>query len=287
MPSKLALGTAQFGMPYGITNGSGQVPAGEVARILDDARRYGMDTLDTAMAYGEAEQCLGEVGVSGWRVFTKLGTVAASRPAGWVQEAVESSLERLGIERLSGLLVHRSHMLAGVRGRALWYELSALRDEGLVEKIGVSIYDPGELAPLIEQHPLDVVQAPFNVLDRRLATSGWLDRLQAAGCEVHTRSAYLQGLLLLPPDALPPAFESWRHLWLRWHDWLVNSGYTPLEACLAFALAQPTDRVVIGVEDRCQLHEAVRAADMTITDLPDDLVSTDLDLISPVRWRRA
>ena len=288
MPSRLALGTAQFGMSYGVTNRTGQVTTDEAARILDDARHAGIDTLDTAMAYGESEQRLGDIGVAGWRVFTKLGDAPRDHPVGWVRAAVTASLDRLGIDRLAGLLLHRSQVLTGTQGRDVWKELTVLQDEGVIDRIGVSIYDPDELAALAAEYPLDVVQAPFNILDRRLATSGWLDRLHADGTEVHTRSAYLQGLLLLRPDALPTAFAAWRPLWQRWHDWLSGSGHSALDACISFALAHPQiDRVVIGVENTKQLGEAVAAAAMTINGLPDDLASTDLDLISPVRWRKA
>lgn len=288
MPNRLALGTAQFGMSYGITNRSGQVRADEAGRILRAAREAGIDTLDTAIAYGESEHLLGSIGVKDWRVITKIGEPLADHDSGGVRGAVLASLQRLRIERLGGLLLHRSETLHGKRGRQLWSELTALRAEGVIEKIGVSIYDPDELAPIVAEYSLDLVQAPFNILDRRLYTSGWLDRLKAAGSEVHARSVYLQGLLLLKPEALPVRFEAWRPLWRRWHGWLANRGYTPLEGCIGFAVTQPLiDRIVIGTENVVQLQEAVAAANTPILDFPDDLVSTDIDLISPVRWRTA
>jgi aryl-alcohol dehydrogenase-like predicted oxidoreductase len=288
MPSRLALGTAQFGMSYGITNRSGQVRADEAGEILRAACEAGIDTLDTAIAYGESEHLLGCIGVKDWRVITKIGEPPVDHDSGWVRSAVLASLQRLRIERLGGLLLHRPETLHGERGRQLWSELTALRDEGVIEKIGVSIYDPDELAPIAAEYPLDLVQAPFNILDRRLFTSGWLERLKAAGSEVHARSIYLQGLLLLEPEALPVRFDAWRPLWRRWHGWLASRGFTPLEGCIGFALAQPLiDCIVIGTENAMQLRQAVAAANTLILDFPDDLVSTDLDLISPVRWRTA
>jgi aryl-alcohol dehydrogenase-like predicted oxidoreductase len=290
MPSRLALGTVQFGMSYGVTNTSGQVEAEEIARILDLGRAAGMDTLDTAIAYGDSEQRLGDAGVQGWRVVTKLGAPPPDTGslADWLQAAVGASLAKLKLDRLAGLLVHRSAALLGRRGQQLLEALQTLKRDGVVEKIGVSIYDPEELAVLDDALALDLVQAPYNVLDRRIVTSGWHARLKAHGVEVHTRSAYLQGLLLLEAEALPPVFEQWRPLWREWNAWLAHQQYTAVQACLGFVCAQPgIDRVVIGVENERQLHDAIRASATVLDNLPDGFACSDLELINPARWRIA
>ena len=287
MPSKLGLGTVQFGLPYGITNQGGQVSREEAQRTLDAARAAGIDTLDTAIAYGESELRLGDLGVSDFRVVTKLGEPPAdeSNIGSWVAASVAGSLERLRIERLAGLLLHRSQSLLDEDGAALYEALQSLKSRGLVEKIGVSIYDPEELDRL-SPFSFDLVQAPFSIVDRRLATSGWLERLHASGTEVHTRSAFLQGLLLLEPEALPEAFTAWRPLWARWATWLQQNRLTALEGAVGFVAAQrAVDRVIIGVENSRQLLDAVAACNSQIEEIPDELASTDLDLISPVRWR--
>lgn len=289
MPSRLALGTVQFGMSYGITNSSGQVDADEIARILVFARAAGMDTLDTAIAYGHSEHRLGHAGVQGWRVVTKLGEPPhdADDLADWARAEVVASLGRLGVARVAGLLLHRSGSLSGARGAELYEALLSLKREGLVEKIGVSIYDPEELSSL-EAYALDLVQAPYNVLDRRIVTSGWLVRLKARGVEVHTRSAYLQGLLLLDADALPSAFERWRPLWREWNAWLARSRYTAAQACIGFVCAEPgIDRVIVGVENKQQLQAAITASSTIIDELPGGFACSDLELINPARWRIA
>lgn len=290
MPSRLALGTVQFGLSYGITNTSGQVDAEEIARILDLGRAAGMDTVDTATAYGESEQRLGDAGVQDWRVVTKLGEPPRDTEslADWVRAEVHTSLAKLKLGRLAGLLVHRSAALHGARGEALYEALQTLKTDGVVEKIGVSIYDPEELTALDGALTLDLVQAPYNVLDRRIVTSGWLARLKARGVEVHTRSAYLQGLLLLDAEALPPTFEQWRPLWRAWSAWLARKQYTAVQACIGFVCAQPgIDRVVVGVENQRQLHDAISASTAVLDNLPGGFACSDLELINPARWRIA
>lgn len=290
MPSRLALGTVQFGMSYGVTNTSGQVDAEQVARILALGRAAGMDTLDTATAYGDSEQRLGDAGVQGWRVVTKLGEPPrdAESLADWVRAEVRTSLARLKLERLAGLLLHRSAALQGARGQEMFEALHTLKRDGVVEKIGVSIYDPEELAALDGAHTLDLVQAPYNVLDRRIVTSGWLARLKTHGVEVHARSVYLQGLLLLDAESLPRAFEPWRPLWREWNTWLARQQYTAVQACIGFVCAQPgIDRVVVGVANERQLQAALSASTSVLENLPGGFACSDLELINPARWRTA
>jgi len=284
---RLALGTVQFGLPYGVANESGQVSHIEAGAILEHAWAAGIDTLDTAIAYGQSEQRLGEIGIDNWHVVTKLPTMpdACTMVRDWVQESVRSSLHRLRISRLHGLLLHRSQQLLEPQGEELYAALLELKEQGCVEKIGVSIYDPEELDNLYPHFKLDLVQAPFNVLDRRLDASGWLARLYRAGTEVHVRSVFLQGLLLMGAMQRPKKFDRWMPLWNDWSRWLEEQEVTPLQACLGFALSQQEiGRVVVGVDNKKQLQEILAAAELEVPLPPDFLQSDDLDLINPSRW---
>lgn len=285
--SRIALGTVQFGLPYGVANTSGQVSPDEAVAILQHARAAGIDTLDTAIAYGESEQRLGEIGIEAWHVISKLSAMpeGCTDVNAWVQEAVASSLERLKIDRLHGLLLHRSRQLLEPEGKELYTALVELKNQDMIDKIGVSIYDPEELDPLWTHFRLDLVQAPFNVLDRRIQTSGWLTRMRRAGVEVHVRSAFLQGLLLMEADYRPKKFARWQSLWDAWDRWLKEKSLTPVAACLGFVLSQPEiDRVIVGVDNRKQLQEILTAAEARVPASPATLTIEDPDLINPSRW---
>jgi aryl-alcohol dehydrogenase-like predicted oxidoreductase len=284
---KLALGTAQFGMAYGITNTKGQVTAEEALKILARSRAAGMDTIDTAIAYGQSEDCLGQVGVGGWSIVSKLPPI----PEGcvevpeWVASNVEASLARLKVPQLRALLLHRPGQLLGPNGQQLYMALSRLKTAGKVQKIGVSIYEPSELDELCAQYEFDLVQAPFNVFDRRLATSGWLNRLHVKGVEVHVRSAFLQGLLLSSVAKLPAGFELWAPLWSFWRTWATDIGLSPLHAALGHVLSYPEiDRVVVGVDNLGQLNEILALDISRPQRAPKAIASTDLDLLNPARW---
>lgn len=284
---RLALGTVQFGLPYGVANKSGQVNYDEAAAILKHAWAAGIGTMDTAIAYGQSEQRLGEIGVDKWHVVTKLPEMpeTCTKVSDWVRQSVGNSLERLKINRLHGLLLHRSQQLLTSRGEEIYTALLELKEQGYTEKIGVSIYNPEELDDLNPYFKLDIVQAPFNILDRRLKTSGWLNRMHKAGIEVHVRSVFLQGLLLMEATQRPEKFDRWKSLWNCWDSWLEEQDLTPVQACLGFALAQPgVDRVIVGVDNLGQLQEILSAAETSVPLPPTGLMTEDLDLIIPSRW---
>ena len=242
---KLALGTAQFGMQYGITNRTGQLTQEQTAVVLALAYAQGISVLDTAMAYGDAEARLGSTGVQHFQVVTKLPPISLVLPAemtdagAWAKGQFAASLKRLGLSCIYGLLLHRPSDLLGQHGKDLLRAMQDLQDQGLVEKLGVSVYSPNELEPLLKLAQWDLVQAPLNLVDRRLQTSGWLQRLKDSGLEVHTRSAFLQGLLLTRASALPPQFSEWIGLWRTWDQWQLDTGCSALEACLAFPQSFP------------------------------------------------
>lgn len=284
---RLALGTVQFGLPYGIANQDGQVTRSDARTMLQLAAARGIDMLDTAIAYGESETCLGEAGTKGFKLVTKLPAVpdGCAEVSAWVKEQVAASLSRLGVSAVYGLLLHRPQQLLGSGGKALYQTLQELKKNGQVQKVGVSVYAPGELEALIPRYRFDLVQAPFNLLDRRLHISGWLQRLRDAGIEIHTRSAFLQGLLLLSHSAIPVKFASWSDLWDKWHDWLAHHPASAVQACLAFPLSFPeVDRVVVGADSVSQLEQIISAAgSVAPVDLPDLHCEAE-NLINPARW---
>lgn len=285
---RLAVGTVQFGLDYGITNAAGRTPGDEVARILDYASQAGIDTLDTAAAYGDSEQVLGETGVAGWRVVSKVPPLPNDSVNGreWVVGHVRRSLERLRVDRLDGLLLHNASDMLKAQGKSIAAGLQEVKAEGRVGRIGYSIYSPQPLAALIEVMPPDLVQAPFNVFDQRLARSGWLGRLVESGAEVHVRSVFMQGLLLMVPEKRPPAFDKWREHWQRWDAVVAGRSEQALALCLGFVRAQPgISRVVVGVENQEHLQQLLaiweKAAPFDATALACD----DPQLVEPSNWK--
>ncbi len=154
----------------------------------------------------------------------------------------------------------------------------------MVQKVGVSIYAPNELDAVLKVFSPDIVQAPFNLVDHRLIKTGWLQRLKDNGIEIHVRSIFLQGLLLMPRANIPPVFDKWSYLWDKWHDWLVGCRMSAIDACLAYPFSLPEiDRVVVGADSVKQLNEIINTISQSKGSFPD-LECTEENLINPSCW---
>lgn len=285
---RIALGTVQFGLDYGVANQTGQVSADEVRAIVAAARKHGVTTLDTAISYGASEKVLGQVGIGDFEVISKLPAAPpdCTDLRGWVREQVLGSLGRLSVPYLQCLLFHRPEQLLSPLGPELLTAVLELRELGVISRIGISIYNPEELEPLLALMVFDLVQAPVNILDRRMITSGWLDRLQRLGVEVHARSLFLQGLLLMPASRRNGYFDTWSALLYRFDDWLQQHDITALQACTRFTLSQTAlAKVVVGVDSCTHLLEILSASLGTVPALTDELMCDDVALLNPSLWR--
>ena len=283
---KIALGTVQFGMPYGIANNKGQTSPEDAKKIIDIARSRGLDTLDTAVNYGTSEIILGKIGVSDFRTITKLPVIplSTSNIDDWINQQIQESKRRLNVSTIEGLLLHRPEQLLEKNGDAIKHALESVRSKGIVNKIGFSIYSPENLDKLCNKIHPDIVQTPYSLVDRSIVTSGWLHRMKDFGVEVHARSIFLQGLLLMPRNSIPPQFSRWGYLWERWHSWLVQTKTSSIAACVSYVLDNNAiDRIVLGVDTPNQLTEILDSLINPVTSFPDLSCKEDT-LINPALW---
>jgi spore coat polysaccharide biosynthesis protein SpsF (cytidylyltransferase family)/aryl-alcohol dehydrogenase-like predicted oxidoreductase len=254
---RLGLGTVQFGQDYGISNGRGQVPFDEARIILSRAERSGIGLLDTAANYGEAETVLSRMDTRAFRIVTK--TIGVARGVDAVVTRARQSVKNLG--RVDLLLVHAASDLAGPDGPLLWRALRNLKERGEVGGIGISTYVADDPAALAARFRPDAMQVPFSLLDQRLLRDGSLARLKDLGVEIHARSLFLQGLLLM--ESVPERLREAGPMLAQVHSRLAKAGVTPLRAALAFVLSRPeVDVAVIGVAALKQLDEILAAAAM-------------------------
>ncbi|MCR4325585.1 MAG: aldo/keto reductase [Patescibacteria group bacterium] len=295
----LVLGTAQLGMPYGLNNTRGMPSEDEAFAILDVAHAGGIGVLDTAYAYGTAEDVVGK-----WLGSRKLGGKVrviskmkphvlkdypdGARAADIVREEVAKSLQRLGLESLDAYLLHSphyiyiSHVVDGLR---------KIKEEGLVENIGVSIYDETEALHAVEIG-MDYVQIPYNVLDRRLHDTDFFKLARKKKVTVFARSPFLQGLLLMEPERIPPHLSHARSLVERFQEIVARHNLSPAEAALIFARTRSrADYVVFGVESLSQLEEDIRSGSMKddalARELEENFQDTSRGIVNPSLWSKA
>jgi aryl-alcohol dehydrogenase-like predicted oxidoreductase len=289
---RLGIGTAQFGFPYGISNAFGKPGPEEVTRIIDVAQLGGIKIIDTAHEYGDSEAVLGHCleKHSNFNIVTKTLPLRKSHVTHSDVErmlaAFHLSLGRLRQPSIYALLVHHAGDLLAEDGERLMDALSILKTRRLVQRVGVSVYDQQELDAVIERFPVDIVQLPFSIIDQRLLANGSLASLKLAGVEVHARSIFLQGLLLMEPDNLAEHFLAAQDALRRLRSYSHERGQTPLETALHFVAGrEEIDCAIIGVSRHEELEEII-AASRTNSAVEDysGFALDDEAILNPARW---
>ena len=285
---KISIGTAQFGLDYGVKNLTGQINFPDAKKIINEAYRNNIRSIDTAASYGNAETILGELETNKFDITTKLIRLPydEKKVEKWVFEQVEMSLTKLNRDVISGILIHDPEILRTDEGKKIFSTLRLAKKKNLIQDIGVSIYHLKDLPELIEEFEIDIVQAPFNVFDRRLEREGWIDELDNKEIKIQVRSVFLQGLMLMEIEELKKDFNSWIEIFEEWKDWLKKNNLTSYEACLVFIEKfSKIDKVIIGldsIEQFKMLLNHCKSAKRRY-EIPE-IFTNDLDLIDPLRW---
>jgi len=295
MLNRIGIGTAQFGAAYGISNRHGQPTEQEIDEMLELAWLAGVGTIDTAAAYGEAERVIGRTvgGMDAFRIVTKTLPIAdpvLTRAHGrQIAERFMRSLDNLRQDRLHGLLVHQADLLLRPGAEHVTEALGALRDQGLVAKIGVSVYGAEQLEAVADRFYFDLVQLPINIADQRLLHSGHLQWLKSRGVEIHARSVFLQGLLLMAPQDLPSGLAPIAGELDRFAQACRRVARSPIEACLQFALAiEAIDCLLVGANTTAELADILAICRGCAADDIDfgSLAFADPYMLNPAHWAR-
>jgi aryl-alcohol dehydrogenase-like predicted oxidoreductase len=277
MKNRLGIGTVQFGTPYGISNIIGQTSLEEVSKILTLASENGINVLDTASGYGESEKVLGKFDLSKFKVVSKF---LPPENGDLIEKQLFQSLKNLKVDSLYGYLAHRASVV--IENPDQWIELQTLKQKGLVQKIGFSFNLPEEVDGImkLEMYP-DLVQIPYNYFDHRF--DQYIELLKSMGCEVHTRSAFLQGLFFLPQEKLMPNFSFVAPIIksLQEKHKKTLSG-SLLNYCFS---NQSIDHVIIGLNDSQQLSDNLKAM-KNAQPLSNLLVEIPVYITTPSKWNR-
>lgn len=271
---KIGLGTVQFGLPYGISNTAGQTTAGEVSQVLHTALEHGIHVLDTASAYGNAETVLGKNDIHRFNIVSKYITPS---PGKSIREQLQQSFNDLHTEKLYGYLAHRPAEI--LTDAAQWKVLKDIQQQGLAEKIGFSLNTTEELRSLLAKNFFpDLVQVPYNYFDNRFEYL--VQKLKEKGCEIHTRSAFLQGLFFKDVTTLPSFFDTVKPLIKK----IQQQTHNVSGALLHFVAARPfVDKAIIGVENAQQLLINIRDLELGI-ELDKHTVAIPEQILMPSNW---
>ena len=289
---KIALGTAQFGMSYGISNQLGKTSKYKVEEILLHAHKNGINTLDTASLYGNSEELIGNFAHNAeWDVITKIPTIGnaaiCNKQIDALLRSFELSLSKLNQKNIYGLLLHSCDDLFSVGGYRLLQAMEELKKEGFVKKIGVSLYDSNQVDRVLGNYPIDLVQLPVSILDQRLLDSGHLKALKKYDVEIHARSVFLQGLLLMQTSDISSWFDPVKGVLNSFHKEAKKRRISALQLALSFVQSiVEIDKVVVGVNTLEQLHQIIDAMSLRV-DIRDfsSLSIRDATILNPSNWR--
>lgn len=274
--SKLVLGTVQFGLQYGV-NSAGRPSEDAVKRILAEASKGGINTLDTSSAYGNSEEILGKCSTpdEDFKIVSKYPQGELS-----VKDMFESSLKRLNKDRLYGYLLH--HFEVYEENPKIWDEFVALKESGKVQKIGFSLYTPEELEFILNhKSPFDLIQVPFNIFDKKFLS--YMKQLHENCVEIHVRSTFLQGLFFKDRNTLPEKLQPLKKYLLLLDEFSKKSGLSISEIALNYNLQNPyIDGVLIGVDNVEQLQTNLKSVKDTPIDI--EINVKEQELLNPSNW---
>lgn len=259
---KMCLGTAQFGLRYGIANRGARVSKVEAFKILESASQRGINTLDTAYAYGQSENIVGKFRMrnnNNLKIISKLPSINKFDKSR-VEDLFYTSLNRLKISKIYGYLIHEFDDF--LKYANIWGILEKFKKQGLIQKIGFSLYRPGELKTIIKNKVnFDIIQFPYSIFDRRF--DRYFNVLKEKGIEVHARSLFLQGLVFLRPAGLPKKLIKAKVFIKKLHQIAAQEAISIDALCLNFALLNPSvDKVIFGVDNLAQLETNIGSINM-------------------------
>ena len=279
---KLALGTVQWGLDYGISNTNGIPTDAELDAIIRLANQNDINLFDTASQYGNAEARLGDYTTKNSCVVSKFSSVNHSS----LENEIQGSLERLNVEQLYGYLFHAPKDL--INTPLLWDQIQNYKVKGKVKKIGYSLYSPEELELFLDKNWIpDIVQLPYSLLDRKFEP--YFEQLKSLGTEIHIRSVFLQGLYFKSIETLPSTFNDLKSALIELAEIAREFGLTTVELALNFVLKNEyVDYTVIGVEQSNQLKEIISASKIDFSESMAERVKTlsveNPTLLNPFNW---
>jgi len=297
MYPELCLGTAQFGLDYGITNKNGQVSQEEIQKILQNALSNKILYLDTAQNYGDAEKRIGKTNLikNHFKIISKFSNLSNledtyERLKSW-QIGLNKSLDNLGISKLDGFMIHNKKDILGKDGPLIMKWMEDLKKESIVKSIGISIYDEEDIYQIpIEK--FDLIQLPLSIYDQRFLKKGIINKLYSLGKKIYIRSIFLQGLILQDsskwPNFLSKKFKKHHK---KTEEKINKKNLSMLEEALGFAFSiEKIDAVLIGITNNNELSNILDILN-SIKKNKKDYLHKELDLnwgirkdIDPRQW---
>ena len=287
MKNKIILGSANFNQIYGIKKNF--IKKKEIKKSFKLALKNNIKIIDTSPLYNKSEKIIGLLNNNKFKIISKIPKIPQNikkkNIKKWLKLKAINSLKNLKIKKFECLLLHRVDSLLSENGNEIYKNIKNMKTIGLTNKIGISIYDFNILDKILRKYKFDLIQVPFNILDQRLVTTGWLKKLKKRKIKIYVRSIFLQGILLLKHNQLPEKLKKLNKNFIIWENWLKKNNLSPLQACLSFVLNQrQLDGIIVGYNNKNQLNQILKQKKMKSSFSIPNLNIKNRKLIDPRAW---
>jgi len=259
---RISLGTAQFGLNYGISNKSGIVNNKEIKKILNYSKKNNINFIDTASSYGKCHENLGKNDINKFKIVTKLPKVPYFKDSykidHWIKNNFEKILKKLKVKKVYGLLLHQPSQILSDSGPAIYSSLLDLKKNKKINKIGISVYSPSELKKILKLYNFEIINIPLSIANQEFIENNYLKKLKKKKIEIHVRSIFLQGLLLMKINEIPNKFKKNAFL-NKWNNFIIKNNISSVEACILFVKKfKEINKIIVGIESLNQLRQIIR-----------------------------
>lgn len=289
MMNKLILGTVQMGLDYGINNNSGKISFENSCAILLKAFELGIDTLDSAEAYGNAHQVIGDFHRLNPNIkFNIVTKIPHDVVVDDIKEKIRTYIDDLNVDHLEVLMFHSFDSYEN--NKQIIEALNDLKNHSIIKHIGVSVYTNSQMESLLSDDDVTVVQMPFNLLDNESIRGDLMNKLKEKGKIIHTRSAFLQGLFFKDISSDNGIVQKLANELIAVKNIANDENTSISNLALSYCLNQENiDQVLIGVDSVSQLIDNVKALNYKIDPQAISKINTlkvkDLDLLNPSLWK--
>lgn len=295
---ELCLGTVQLGLKYGIT-GNEQPSISQSIHMLEYAFEKGIRCLDTAIAYGTAEEVVGTFikgnpqYINEVKLITKLPlSIFKDNPVDkWsdlVKASIEQSLKRLGVNQLGACMLHSPDLITDPRVIECLY---AVKEFGYAKRVGASVYTPGQAFELVKLSNMETIQIPYNIFDQRLNQTDFFAHVKERPIEIYARSAFLQGLILMEANKIPDYISGAKEIVSTFHSLCKQQNLSRMDVAINFVKKnKQIDYLVFGVDNLGQLKEFIEHYSIDIPEnkiacIAQQFYNIDERIVMPNLWK--
>lgn len=287
--NKICIGSANFGMEYGLNKKSPLLKK-DIKEIFEFLKKENTIYIDTAANYKNSEIIIGKYSTKKFKIITKIKKI----PKGvkdlekWLKNEIYISCKKLRVNKIYGLLVHDTQDLKNKKkAKKIYKTFDMLKKSKIIEKIGLSIYNPNELDLYLKNYNFEIVQAPLNIFDRRIINSGWLKKINEKGIEFFARSIFLQGLLIKDINKIDKFFSPYKKKFEKFENWTQKLNISKVEACIRFVNSyREVDKVIVGINNRMHFFENYKFLKKDKLIVPNSLEIKSGKILNPKLWKK-